>query len=231
MSRLTRSVTVGLCAATCLLLLAVHQARATEACVAGTTPQQACPLTSSVSGALPGSGVKYYYKLWASKGTEIRLTTNNTQDPSCTTSGGCLLECAYFTSNVAKTSGGGDGCSVPTNGSDRPSTQQVTAPYTGVYYMAINTERFNGTTTVPYSLSVLANPGVRWPPPCVVPQLSHNTFLSVAESRLRDNGCRVGRIRHVGSRNTHGGDVVSLGLREGSIHRRGTSVSITVAAR
>jgi hypothetical protein len=233
MSRLgwTTSV-VALCAVACSLI-AVHGASASTSCVPGTTPQRACPLTGTVSASLPGSGADYYYKLWARKGTEIRLTLNNTEDPGCSTGsappGGCLLECAMFTQIQSRSKN--FPCSIPSDGLDRPASEQVTVPHTGVFYISLNTEAFRGGGTQPYSLKVLANPGVRWPPPCVVPRLPHDTFLSVAESKLRHDGCRVGRIRHVRDRHTHGGDVVSLGLRRGSIHPRGTRVAVTVAAR
>ncbi len=231
MLRSGRVTLVGLCAST-FALIAANGAGATGACVAGTTPQRACPLTHSVSSSLSGSGDSVYYKLWARRGTEIRLTLDDTENPGCSTGvvpGGCVLMCASF--DKLSPSNGKSPCSTPSEGSDRPATEQVTATRSGVFYLSVNTERFNGSGTVPYSLSVSANPGVRWPPPCVVPRLPHDTFLSVAESRLRAAGCRVGQIRRVHNRHTHGGDVVSLGLRGGSIRPRGARVAITVATR
>ena len=215
-----------------LVLAAAASAGAAGTCVAGSTPRMACPLTSTLSSSMPADNNRIYYKAWAHKGTEVRLTINDTEDPGCSiissaVDHACSPVCVEFGFGGTDTP-----CSFPDHGLDRPVSTQTTAPRTGVFYFDVYLlTGSNSGGAIPYTLSVLANPAVRWPPPCVVPRLPHNTFLSVAKSRLRHSGCRVGRIRHRRTHRTHSGDVVSLGLHAGSVHRRGTKVAITVATR
>jgi hypothetical protein len=195
----------------------------------------ACPVTTNetLSGSIASTSERDYYVFYVAHQTDLAVTVTDTEDPRCTESdpsypyfcGSVKFMLLDSRGNALADSNG----SAPVNGVPVPVSTTTTIGR-GIYYVAVS--GFVDTTTlpaIPYQLTVDGNPGVQWPPACIVPRLHSNRRLGHIEHVVRNHRCTVGAVHYVRSPGTPRGHVVRLSPGSGSILPYGAPVTIFVA--
>lgn len=197
------------------------------------TGATACPVTanSTLSGSISSNSENDYYVFYVAHQTVLQLTVNDTEDAQCSTA--IAYGCGDVQANLFDSRGSrvaATDVSAPSNGVAVPETTTKTIKR-GVYYVAVSGYIASYTPpSIPYQVTVNGNPGVQWPPACIVPRLRSRTTLRRAKQMVRGNRCTVGAVRRVHSAKPRG-DVVRLRPGTGSILPFGARVTIYVSGQ
>src|SRR5262249_51557863 len=162
------------------MLAGAAPAAANGYCGADPTGVTACPINANgtVSGSISSGSEQDYYVFYAARKTDLQLTVTDTEDPRCSTDFSYM--CAWTTAELIDSRGdqlAHTEFSEPSNGVTVPVSVTKSIGR-GVYYVAVSGYQSAGTLpSVPYQLTVDGNPGVQWPPACIVPRVRSHMSL------------------------------------------------------
>jgi hypothetical protein len=214
-----------------IALACAGSATADGYCGADPTGATACPVTTNttLAGSISSNSENDYYVFYVAHQTVLQVTINDTEDAQCSTT--LAYGCGSVTADLFDGRGNhlaGTNPSSPSNGIAAPETTTKTIKR-GIYYVAVSGFVASYTPpSIPYQLTVSGNPGVQWPPACIVPRLRSKTTLEHAKQMLRNHRCTVGAVRRMHSAKPRG-DVVRLRPGRGSILPYGAPVTIYVS--
>lgn len=189
----------------------------------------ACPVSTNatLSGSLDSSSETDYYVFVAAQQTDLTVTVEDVEDPSCGTEPG--LSCGYVQADVDDDQGN-EIVHTSLSGPQDPEPVEAVIP-PGVYYVVVFGEAGSSynPSVIPYQLTVNGNPAVQ-APQCHVPRVAHDKRKQ-AETQLANAHCGVGAIHHVHKPGIPPGEVVRVDPRPGQVLPYGSKVAIYISAR
>lgn len=205
------------------------------------TGASACPVTTNttLSGSITSSTENDFYVFYVAPETKLTVTIIDVEDVHCSLFSPSNPFAACGDVGVAVLDSQGRllawtaPASQPSNGITVPESMTFTSIGPGVYYFEVSgwVDTPYTVSTIPYQLTVDGNPGVKWPPACIVPPVGWHTSLRQTKRLVREGHCTVGAVHHVRSPGTPRGDVVRLRPRSGSILPSAAAVAIYVSGR
>jgi hypothetical protein len=191
---------------------------------------------STLGGSIASTSERDYYVFYVAHQTDLVVTVNDTEDARCTESDPSY---PYYCGSVKFMLLDSRGNSLADSNSSRPvngipvPVSTTTTIGRGIYYVAVS-GFVDPPATLPaisYQLTIDGNPGVQWPPACIVPRLHANRRLGHVEHMVRNHRCTVGRVRYVRHSRTPRGDVIRLHPGAGSILPNSAPVTIFVSGQ
>ena len=180
------------------------------------TSATACPFTTNatLNGAISSGSEQDYYVFYVAHQTDLQLTVADTEDARCSNQYPTYpYICGWAEARLLNKKGDSladTGVSNPNNGVTVPQTVSKTIPR-GTYYVDVSAYQGSGTLpSIAYQVTVNGNPGVQWPPACIVPRVRAHTRLGRAKHMVANHRCAVGAVHYVSSRRTPRGDVIRL---------------------
>jgi hypothetical protein len=228
------SIAFTLAVVTAAALASAAPAGAYGYCGTDSTGATACPVASNttVAGTISSNTEYDYYVFYVARQTDLQLTITDTENADCSNYDPSYgYGCGNAQVSLLDSKGNDledSQSSSPNNGVTVPESIEKTIGR-GVYYLEVSGFLDPYTLpSIPYQLTVDGNPGVQWPPACIVPRIRRGTSLGRVEHLVRDGRCTVGAVHYVHSAIPRG-DVVGLDPRAGAIRAYGAPVAIYVS--
>jgi hypothetical protein len=215
-------------------LVSAGPAAANGYCGPDPTGATACPINNNgiLSGSIASTTERDFYVFYVAHQTDLQVTIEDTEDARCSSDYPAYpYACGWASADLLDSRGNNladFSLSQPDNGVNVPVTVTKTVAR-GTYY--VEATGFVDSVTlpaIPYQLTVDGNPGVQWPPACIVPELRRNLTLAHAKHLVASGRCSVGAIKYKHSAKPHG-DVIRLHPGGGSILPFAAPVTIWVS--
>jgi hypothetical protein len=219
-----------------IVLTSAGPASANGYCGPDPTGATACPVSSNstLSGSIVSSSERDYYVFYVAHQTDLQVTITDEEDARCSTSDPSYpYFCGWAEALLLDSHGnqlGDTFLSFPDNGVARSKTITKTVGR-GIYYVQVSGDVDAHTPpSIPYQLTVNGNPGVQWPPACIVPRVGSKMTLARAKHVIGNNRCTVGAVHRMRSSKPRG-DVLRFHPGAGSILPYGAKVAIWVSGQ